>query len=230
MKPGRCLLGENCGYITSDSLLPLSLCMSLPVDGVSQPLKPTGRWLESSNAQGFFGGVGGGFGSAYDEALCFLDVFAVVETSSLTATLCLIWRDSYVEAVTVEKSRCLCNTSVLSDEINSTVKVSCWQAADGQEKTRKYPRRLWNVPIDVKDCRDEFTDSSKRSIRWDCTLKEDRYDQTTCTSNLLNHLSVFLCDTVSFVTRLMWGQILITAQLGRDDKRFYRRLHKKTLL
>lgn len=64
--------------------------MSLPVDGVSQPLKPTGRWLESSNAQGFFGGVGGGFGSAYDEALCFLDVFAVVETSSLTATLCLI--------------------------------------------------------------------------------------------------------------------------------------------
>lgn len=34
--------------------------MSLPVDGVSQPLKPTGRWLESSNAQGFFGGVGGG--------------------------------------------------------------------------------------------------------------------------------------------------------------------------
>lgn len=60
--------------------------MSLPVDGVSQPLKPTGRWLESSNAQGFFGGVG----SAYDEALCFLDVFAVVETSSLTATLCLI--------------------------------------------------------------------------------------------------------------------------------------------
>lgn len=32
--------------------------MSLPVDGVSQPLKPTGRWLESSNAQGFF--LGGG--------------------------------------------------------------------------------------------------------------------------------------------------------------------------
>lgn len=52
------------------------------------------------------------------------------------------------------------------------------------------------------------------------TLKEDRYDQTTCTSNLLNHLSVFLCDTVSFVTRLMWGQILITAQLGRDDDDF----------
>lgn len=114
----------------------------------------------------FFGG-GREVGSAYDEALCFLDVFAVVETSSLTATLCLIWRDSYVEAVTVEKSRCLCNTSVLSDEINSTVKVSCWQAADGQEKTRKYPRRLWNVPIDVKDCRDESTDSSKRSIRCD---------------------------------------------------------------
>lgn len=227
MKPGRCLLGENCGYITSDSLLPLSLCMSLPVDGVFAASQAYWKMARKLKRTRFF--FWREVGSAYDEALCFLDVFAVVETSSLTATLCLIWRDSYVEAVTVEKSRCLCNTSVLSDEINSTVKVSCWQAADGQEKTRKYPRRLWNVPIDVKDCRDESTDSSKRSIRWDCTLKEDRYDQTTCTSNLLNHLSVFLCHTVSFVTRLMWGQILITAQLGRDDKRFYRRLHKKTL-
>lgn len=227
MKPGRCLLGENCGYITSDSLLPLSLCMSLPVDGVSQPLKPTGRWLESSNAQGFFGGVGGGFGSAYDEALCFLDVFAVVETSSLTATLCLIWRDSYVEAVTVEKSRCLCNTSVLSDEINSTVKVSCWQAADGQEKTRSIHA---NFETFLSTWRTVETNPQTRvNAPFAATLKEDRYDQTTCTSNLLNHLSVFLCDTVSFVTRLMWGQILITAQLGRDGKRFYRRLHKKTL-
>lgn len=162
MKPGRCLLGENCGYITSDSLLPLSLCMSLPVDGVFAASQAYWKMARELKRTRFFF-----WGGAYDEALCFLDVFAVVETSSLTATLCLIWRDSYVEAVTVEKSRCLCNTSVLSDEINSTVKVSCWQAADGQEKTRKYPRRLWHVPIDVKDCRDESTDSSKRSIRCD---------------------------------------------------------------
>lgn len=226
MKPGRCLLGENCGYITSDSLLPLSLCMSLPVDGVfaaSQAYWKMARKLKRTRF--FFGG--GGFGSAYDEALCFLDVFAVVETSSLTATLCLIWRDSYVEAVTVEKSRCLCNTSVLSDEINSTVKVSCWQAADGQEKTRSIHA---NFETFLSTWRTVETNPQTRvNAPFAATLKEDRYDQTTCTSNLLNHLSVFLCDTVSFVTRLMWGKILITAQLGRDDKRFYRRLHKKTL-
>lgn len=169
----------------------------------------------------------GGGGSAYDEALCFLDVFAVVETSSLTATLCLIWRDSYVEAVTVEKSRCLCNTSVLSDEINSTVKVSCWQAADGQEKTRKYPRRLWNVPIDVKDCRDESTDSRKRSIRcdtergqvWSDHLYEQSAKSSLCLSmrhSVFRHKIDVRTDfnNCSVGTRWWW---------------FYRRLHKKTL-
>lgn len=225
MKPGRCLLGENCGYITSDSLLPLSLCMSLPVDGVFAASQAYWKMARELKRTRFF--FGGGVGSAYDEALCFLDVFAVVETSSLTATLCLIWRDSYVEAVTVEKSRCLCNTSVLSDEINSTVKVSCWQAADGQEKTRKYPRRLWNVPIDVKDCRDESTDSSKRSIRcdtergqvWSDHLYEQSAKSSLCLSmrhSVFRHKIDVRTDfnNCSVGTRWWW---------------FYRRLHKKTL-
>ena len=184
------------------SLLPLSLCMSLPVDGVSQPLKPTGRWLESSNAQGFFWG---GSGVPTTSALCFFDVFALVETSFLTATLCLIWKDSCVEAVTVEKSCCLCNTSVLSDEINSTVKVSCWQSADRQEKIRSICANfetLWRT-LEMNPLT-PFT----ATAHW----KRTGTIQTTCMSNLPNQLSVFLCDTMSFVTRLMWGQILITAQ------------------
>lgn len=62
--------------------------MSLPVDGVFAASQAYWKMARKLKRTRFF--FGGGVGSAYDEALCFLDVFAVVETSSLTATLCLI--------------------------------------------------------------------------------------------------------------------------------------------
>lgn len=63
--------------------------MSLPVDGVFAASQAYWKMARELKRTRFFF-FGGGVGSAYDEALCFLDVFAVVETSSLTATLCLI--------------------------------------------------------------------------------------------------------------------------------------------
>lgn len=63
--------------------------MSLPVDGVFAASQAYWKMARELKRTRFFGG-GREVGSAYDEALCFLDVFAVVETSSLTATLCLI--------------------------------------------------------------------------------------------------------------------------------------------
>lgn len=62
--------------------------MSLPVDGVFAASQAYWKMARKLKRTRFF--FWGGGGSAYDEALCFLDVFAVVETSSLTATLCLI--------------------------------------------------------------------------------------------------------------------------------------------
>lgn len=59
--------------------------MSLPVDGVFAASQAYWKMARELKRTRFFF-----WGGAYDEALCFLDVFAVVETSSLTATLCLI--------------------------------------------------------------------------------------------------------------------------------------------
>lgn len=42
----------------------------------------------------------------------------------------MLYEQTHMEAVALEKSYCLCNTSVLSDEINSTNKVSFCQIVD----------------------------------------------------------------------------------------------------
>lgn len=75
----RCLLGENSGYITSFSPPTPSLYVSSCLCRLLTFWKKATKQKVTREERVFF----------------FSDVFAVVKTSFLTATLCLIWTDSY---------------------------------------------------------------------------------------------------------------------------------------
>lgn len=110
----KCRLGKNSGYITSLSPPTLPLYVSSCL-WRTQHLKPTEESYNKAQTYKLFF-----VGNTWDKAVCFSDVVAVVKTSFLKRTLCLIWTDSYEGSDSRKKSYSLCNTSELSDEINST--------------------------------------------------------------------------------------------------------------